>query len=98
GEGYQNADSSVRNGIVLVDQAAEEITPFDLWRDLHRLDVALLLRYAQLDAAVRSLGVVVAGVAREHMVEMTASEDKSPVEGFMAQCLHGSLGKGVGPG
>jgi hypothetical protein len=57
-EGYQNADSSCRDRIVLVDQAAEEITPLDLWHDRHRLNVALLLRYSKLDAAVRSLGVV----------------------------------------
>jgi hypothetical protein len=30
-----------------VHQAAEEITPFDLWHDRHRIDVALLLRYAE---------------------------------------------------
>jgi hypothetical protein len=41
-----------------VDQAAEEITPLDLWHDLHRLDVALPVRYSQRDPAVRSLGVV----------------------------------------
>src|SRR5664279_3056354 len=47
-EGYKNADSSGRDRIVLVDQAAEEITPLDLWRDLHQVDAALLLRYSQL--------------------------------------------------
>ena len=80
-----------------MDQAAEEITPLDLWHGVHRVDVALLLRCSKVNAAVRSLGVVVTGVAREHMVEMTASEDQGPVEGFVAQCLHGSLGKGIGP-
>ena len=64
-----------------MDQTAEEITTFDLWHDRHRVDVALLLRYAQRDAAVSSLGVVVAGVARKNTVEMTASQDQSPVEG-----------------
>jgi hypothetical protein len=29
-EGCQNADSSGRDPVVLVDQAAKEITPFDL--------------------------------------------------------------------
>ena len=47
-ERYQNADSSCRDRTVLVDQAAEEITPFDLWHDLHRVDVALLLRCSKL--------------------------------------------------
>ena len=65
-ERYQNADSSVRDPIVLVDQTAEEITTFDLWHDLHRVDVALLVRYSKLDAAVRSLGVVVTGAARQN--------------------------------
>jgi hypothetical protein len=41
-----------------VDQTAEEITPLDLWDDLHPVDVALLLRYSKRDAAVRSPGVV----------------------------------------
>ena len=58
-----------------MDQAAEETTAFDLWHDLHRLDVALFVRYSKRDAALRSLGVVVTGVPREHIVEMTASED-----------------------
>jgi hypothetical protein len=79
-ERYQNAHSSGRDRIVLVDQAAEEITPFDLWHDRHRLNVALLLRYSQLDAAVRSLGVVVTGVARENTIEMTATEDQGPFD------------------
>src|SRR5664280_339413 len=60
-ERYQNADSSGRDRIVLVDQAAEEITPPDLWHALHRIDVALFLGYAQPDAAVRALSVVVSG-------------------------------------
>jgi hypothetical protein len=29
-ESYENADSSCRNRVILVDQAAEAITPFDL--------------------------------------------------------------------
>jgi hypothetical protein len=41
-----------------VDQATEEITPFDLWHGLHRVDVALLVRYSKRDPTVRSLGVV----------------------------------------
>jgi hypothetical protein len=93
---YQNADSSCRNRIVLVDQAAEEITPLDLWHDRHRIDGALLVRYSKRDAAVRSLGVVVTGVAREHMVEMAASKDQGPVQDLVTQCLHGPLGKGIG--
>ena len=47
-ERYQNADSSCRDRTVLVDQATEEITPFDLWHDRHRVDVALLLRCSKL--------------------------------------------------
>jgi hypothetical protein len=39
---------------------AEEITPFDLWHGLNRVDVALLVRHSKRDAAMRSLGVVVA--------------------------------------
>jgi hypothetical protein len=58
GEGYQNAHSSRRNRIVLLDQAAEEITTFDLWHDRHRLDVALPVRYSQLDPTVQSFFVV----------------------------------------
>jgi hypothetical protein len=81
-----------------VDQAAEEITPFDLWHDRHRVDVALLVRYSKLDPAVRWLGVVTTSVARRNTVEMTASEDQGPVQGFVAQCLHGPLGKGIGLG
>jgi hypothetical protein len=34
----------VRDPIELVDQAAEVITTFDLWHDLHRVDVAQLVR------------------------------------------------------
>jgi len=52
-----------------VEQAAEEITPFDLWHGLHRVDVALLLRYAQLDAAVRSLGGSLHSAAQERATE-----------------------------
>ena len=81
-----------------MDQAAEEITPLALWHDLQRVDVALLPRYSKLDPAVRSLGVVVAGVARGNTVEMTASEDQGPVEGFVAQRLQAALGEGIGPG
>jgi trimethylamine:corrinoid methyltransferase-like protein len=58
GEGYQNAHSSCRNRIVLVNQAAEEITPLDLWHNLDRDDVALLLRCSKVNAAVRSFLVV----------------------------------------
>ena len=78
-----------------MDQAAEEIAPLDLGNDLNRLDVALLLRCSKVKAAVRSRGVVMADVARKNSVEMTETEDKSPVEGFMTQRLHGALGKGV---
>ena len=39
-EGYQNADPSCRDRMVLVDQAAEEVTPSDLRHDRHRVDVA----------------------------------------------------------
>src|SRR5450756_1016959 len=87
-----------RDRIVLADQAAKEITPPDLWHDLHRIDVALLLRYSKLDPAVRSLGVVVTGVAREDTVEMTAAEDQGPVQGLVPQRLHAALGKRVGLG
>jgi hypothetical protein len=41
-----------------VDQAAEEITPLDLWHDLHRFDIALLVGYSKLDPAVRTFGIV----------------------------------------
>jgi hypothetical protein len=58
GEGYQNADSSGRDRIVLVDQATEEITPLDLWHDRHRLDVALPVRYSKRDPTMRSFLVV----------------------------------------
>jgi hypothetical protein len=50
----------------LVNQAAKETTPLDLWRYLQRVGVAQLLRYSKIDAAVRSLGVVVTGAAREN--------------------------------
>jgi hypothetical protein len=81
-----------------VDQAAEEITPPDLWHDRHRLDVALLVRYSQLDPAVRPLDVVVACVARENTVKMAATEDQGLVQGLVTQRLHAALGNGIGLG
>jgi low affinity iron permease len=39
-EGYQNADPSRRDRMVLADQAAEEITPPDLRHDHDQVDVA----------------------------------------------------------
>jgi hypothetical protein len=41
-----------------VDQSTEEITSLDLWHDLDRVDVALLLRCSKVNAAMRSLLVV----------------------------------------
>ena len=97
-EGYQNADSSCGYRVILVDQAAEEIVPFDLRHDADRVGVTQLLRYPKLNPAVRSLGVVVPGVARENPVELAASEDQRPVEGFVTQCLHQTLGTRIGLG
>lgn len=62
-EGYQNANSSCRNRMVLVDQATEKVASLNLGHDAHRVDVAQPLRYSKLDPAVRSLGVVVVSVA-----------------------------------
>ena len=78
-----------------MDQAAEQFPPLDLWHDLHRLEVVVLLRCSKVNAAVGSLGVVVPGVARENAVQMTATEDQGPVENLMAEGLHDALGKGI---
>jgi hypothetical protein len=40
----------------------------------------------------------VAGVARKHTVEMTATENQGPVQGLVAQRLHAALGNGIGLG
>lgn len=84
-EGYQNADPSRRDGVVLMDQAAEEIAPLDFRHDLHRVDVAQPLRHTWFDPTVGTLGVVMAGVAREDAVQVAASEDQGPVQHLVAK-------------
>ncbi len=85
--------------LVLVEQAAEQVASANLgWRRPRsgKRD-RRGLRSPEPEAAVWSVGVVVADVRAEHPFELSAVDDQDPVQALAAQAADPAFADRVGP-
>src|SRR5450830_316987 len=94
-EGYQNADLSCRNRVVLVDQATKTISPLDVRHDADPRDLRDAFRSQKLKSSMRTLLVVVLCIDPQDAIEMPRTEDEKPVQAVGANGLHPTFGEGV---
>ncbi len=79
---------------VLVDEATEEISPFDVGHAVGLFDGGETLGYLQLQSWVRASPVVVLHIDPEDAIEAAGAEDQQPVQGT-ARSVSLQLGEGV---
>jgi hypothetical protein len=73
-----------------VAQAAEEITPFDLWHNRHQIDVALVVRYSKVARLLDDEGAIgVARCGRDVESAKTDLDEEQHVERAQKRALHG---------
>src|SRR6266700_6657927 len=82
---------SCRGLVVLVNQAAETVSPPDGGGDRDSTRVGLVVdnpRRAKRQASVRSLVVVVAQILVEDPLKVASTPDQHPVQALLPDCPH----------
>jgi len=62
--------------VVLVDQAAEQVLPANVWRTHRRRDLVPCQRWRKTEGTMGAISVVVSGVRRERPIEMPSTQDE----------------------
>ena len=80
---------------VLVDEPAEEISPFDVGHAVGLFDGSETFRYLKLQSAMRASPVVMLHIDPKDAIEMPRPEDQQPVQALCAKRPYPALGEGV---
>lgn len=94
--GHENSAPSCCEGLVLMDEPAEDISSADLRRTVHRFSWYYALGCSKLDASMRPLRVVVPGVDAENPIKVSSTTHHDPVQAFPSYCPDEALGDRVG--
>jgi len=79
-----------------VYEAAENVSPTDLFGASCRWVEERRVRGSQIEPAMWSVGVVVLHVCVQHAIEMPTAQDERPVKELSSNRSHPSLSEGVG--
>ena len=82
--------------MVLVDEAAENVSPTDIFGASCRWVEERRVRGSQIEPAMWSVGVVVLHVGVQHAIEMPTAQDERPVKELSSNRSHPALSEGVG--
>jgi hypothetical protein len=83
--------------VVLVDEAAENVSPTDLFGTSCRwVEERRVRGKPEIEPAMWSVGVVVLHVCVQHAIEMPTAQDERPVKELSSNRSHPSLSEGVG--
>ena len=82
--------------MVLVDEAAENVSPMDIFGASCRWEGERRVRGSQIEPAMWSVGVVVLHVGVQDAIEMPTAQDERPIKELSSHRSHPSLSEGVG--
>ena len=82
--------------MVLVNEAAENVSPTDIFGASCRWVEERRVRGRQIEPAMWTVGVVVLHVGAQGAIEMPTAQDERPVKELSSHRSHPSLSEGVG--
>ncbi len=82
--------------MVLVDKAAENVSPTHVFGASCRWVQERRVRSSQIEPAMWTVGVVVADICVQEAIEMPTAQDECPVKELSSNGPHPSLSEGVG--
>ena len=94
--GHENSVPSCCDDLVLMDEAAKDISSTDLRHTVHRFRLYCALGCSKLDPSMRPLRVVVPGVDAKDPVKVSSTKHHDPVQAFPSHCPNEALRDRVG--
>jgi hypothetical protein len=82
--------------MVLVNEAAENVSPTEVFGASYRWAEERGVRGSQIESAMGTVGVVVLYVGVQDAIEMPPTQDERPVKELSSNRSHPSLSEGVG--